>query len=131
MVVHLSLNYVLKRMHRGIMVAKRKKKCQMDFADLFDFAGNILSIVLPSLFFFPLPSYHLPRQFTPVELLWFLVNRLDVPLFVLTITIATLYTTGFGRKRLLYKLSIYLFILSMIFFFITFAQMLIGGSYRY
>jgi len=82
-------------------------------------------------FLFPLPFYHLPRQFTPVELLWFLVNRIDVPLFVLTITIATLYTTGFGRKRLLYKLSIYFFILSMIFFFITFAQMLIGAPYRY
>jgi len=41
------------QMHRGIIVAKRKKKCQMDFADLFDFAGNILSIVLSSLFFFP------------------------------------------------------------------------------
>lgn len=93
------------------------------------------SLFPPFIFFFGLglrlQFYHLPRQFTPIELLWYLVNRLDAPLFVLTITVATLYTTGFGREELLYKLSIYLFILSMMFFFITFAQMLIGAPYRY
>ncbi len=99
----------------------------------------LLTISYPSLFpffyFFGFgflsQFYYLSRPFTSVGPLWFLVNRLDALFFVLTITVATLYTTGFGRKRLFYKLSIYLFILSMLFFFMKFAQMLVGGFYRY
>jgi len=81
--------------------------------------------------FFRLPFYNLPPQFTSIEFVWYLINRADIFFFLLTITFATLFTAGFGKKELLYKLSIYFFIGSMGFLFITFLQMLFGFPYRY
>jgi hypothetical protein len=78
-----------------------------------------------------LPIYNLPPYYTAIELVWYLVNRLYLLTFILTITFATLHQTNIGRKKLLYKLTTYLFIASMMSFFITFAQMLIGLPYRY
>lgn len=81
--------------------------------------------------FFSLPFYHLPPQYTAIEWVWYFINRADILLFLLTITFATLFMSGFGKRELLYKLSIYFFILSMGFLFITFLQMLFGAPYRY
>jgi len=81
--------------------------------------------------FFSLPFYNLPPQYTQIELVWYFINRADVLFFLLTITFATLFMSGFGKKELFYRLTIYLFILSMGFFFITFLQMLFGFPYRY
>jgi uncharacterized membrane protein len=75
--------------------------------------------------------YYLPPRYTAIELAWYFVNRLHILTFILTITFATLHQSNIGRKKLLYKLSVYLFIASMISIFITFAQMLIGLPYRY
>jgi hypothetical protein len=80
---------------------------------------------------FSLPFYHLPPNYTLIEFVWYVINHADLPLFLLTITFATLFMSGFGRKELLYRLSIYSFALSMAFLFITFLQMLFGLPYRY
>ena len=77
-----------------------------------------------------LPVYNLPPNYTAIEVAWYFVNRIHVLTLILTTTFATLYTSNFGRKQLFYKLSIYLFIVSMISIFIAFAQMLIGLPYR-
>ncbi len=73
-----------------------------------------------------LPFYNLSIQFGPIELLLYFINRAYILFFLLTITVAALFTTGLGKRELLYKLSIYLFTLSMGFLFIRFLQMLIG-----
>ena len=75
--------------------------------------------------------YHLPPHFTAIELVWYFVNRVHILSFILTVAFATLHQSNIGRKKLFYKLSVYLFIASMISVFIAFAQMLIGLPYRY
>jgi hypothetical protein len=81
--------------------------------------------------FLRLPFYYLPPQYTSIELMWYFINNIDTLFFLLTITFATLYTTGFGKKQLMYKLSVYCFVVSMIFLFITFLQMIVGLPYRF
>jgi len=81
---------------------------------------------------FRLPFYNLPPQsFTPIEYVWYIMNSVDVLFFLLTIIFATLFTTGFGYRNLMFKLSIYFFILACSFFFLRFAQTLIGMPYRF
>ncbi len=82
-------------------------------------------------YYFSSPFYHLPPNPTAIELVLYFINRADTLFFLLTITLATLYTTGFGKKELLYKFSIYCFVVSMIFLSITSLQMLVGLPYRY
>ena len=77
-----------------------------------------------------LPFYNLPPHYTAIEVAWYVVNRADTLTFLLTITFAVLYTTGFGKRELWYKLSLYLFTVSMILFIITFLQTLVGFPYR-
>jgi len=81
-------------------------------------------------FLLGLPVYQLPPSYTAIELAWYYINRLHILAFILTITFAALHQANMGRKQLLYRLSVYLFIISMTSFFITFAQMLIGLPYR-
>jgi len=75
----------------------------------------------PSLVYVP---YYPPREPTVEEFIWFYINRTNVLLFVATITSATLFTAGFWRKELMYKLSILLFTVSMGLLFITFLKSL-------
>ena len=77
-----------------------------------------------------LPVYNIPPNYTAIELIWYFINRLYTLTFLLTITFTALYHSNIGQKQLFYKLSVYLFIVSMASFFITFAQMLIGLPYR-
>lgn len=77
-----------------------------------------------------LPVYHLPPNYTAIQLIWYFINRAHILTFLLTITFAALYHSNIGRKQLFYKLSTYLFITSMISFFVTSAQMLISLPYR-
>ena len=81
-------------------------------------------------FLYNLPVYYLPHYATAIELLWYFVNRLHILTFLLTITFTALHHSNIGRKQLFYKLSVYLFIVSMTSCFITFAQMLISLPYR-
>lgn len=61
-------------MHRGIKVARRRKKCQMDLVDLIDFADNILSIALPFLLFFQLwISFSVLLSFKTIHVSWTIV----------------------------------------------------------
>ena len=75
--------------------------------------------------------YYLPPHYTAIELAWYFINRVHILTFILTVAFATLHQSNIGRKKLLYNLSVYLFIVSMISVFIAFAQMLIGLPYRY
>ncbi len=81
--------------------------------------------------FLRLPFYHLPPQYTSIELIWYFINNIDTLFFLLTITFATLFISGFGDKNIMFKLSVYFFIASSCFLFIRFLQMLVGMPYRY
>lgn len=58
--------------------------------------------------------YYPPREPSILDVVAFYINRIDILFFIATITTATLATTGFRKKDLMYKASIYLFIISMI-----------------
>ncbi len=81
-------------------------------------------------FLYNLPVYNLPPNYTTIELTWYFINRLHILTFLLTITFTALHHSNIGRKQLFYKLSVYLFIVSMTSLFITVAQTLIGLPYR-
>ena len=59
-----------------------------------------------------------PRDPSALEMIVFVINRSGILLFIVTIGTSTLYTTGF-RKDLMFKMSIYLFIISMTLFLIS------------
>jgi len=67
------------------------------------------------------PYYYLyqQREITILDVVAFYVNRIDILFFIASVTVATLATTGFGKKDLMYKASIYLFTISMILFFVS------------
>ncbi len=49
----------------------------------------------------------------------FYINRIDTVFFVATLAAASLFSSGFGNKVLMLKISAYLFIMSMTLFSIT------------
>lgn len=63
--------------------------------------------------------YYPRREPSILDVVAFYINRIDILFFVATITTATLSTTGFGKKELMFKISIYLFIISMALFFVS------------
>jgi len=65
-----------------------------------------------------------PREPTALDVISFYLNRIDILLFIVTVTMATLATTGFGKKDLMYKASIYLFTISMILLFVSVLKLL-------
>jgi hypothetical protein len=81
-------------------------------------------------FLLGLPIYNLPPHYTAIELAWYFINRLHILTFILTITFSALHQANIGKKPLFYRLTVYLFIVSMTSLFIAFAQMLIGLPYR-
>lgn len=64
-------------------------------------------------------SYYPPREPSGLEMVAFYINRIDILLFIVTIATSTLYTAGFKNKELMFKTSIYLFIISMALFLIS------------
>jgi hypothetical protein len=64
------------------------------------------------------PYYYTSRPWTILDHIFWWVSRIDVLCFIATITMATLFTAGFGNKNSIYKASIYLFIASMALLFI-------------
>jgi len=64
------------------------------------------------------------REWSIWDRLWYYISRIDVLIFIATITTATLFTTNFGKKELTYKLTVYLFIVSMGLFFLGFIRLL-------
>ena len=81
-------------------------------------------------FLYNLPVYHLPPHYTAIELIWYFINRAHGLTFLLTITFTALYHSNIGKKQLFYRLSVYLFIVSMVSLFTSFFQTLIGLPYR-
>lgn len=85
----------------------------------------IISIIM----FFASIGYALPYSYpgslrSPWDTLWYVLGRIDTLLFIATITTGTLFTTNFARKELTYRLTIYLFIVSMGLFFTGFLKWL-------
>ena len=68
----------------------------------------------PIIFLGPYYQYPLSRD------AWYYVNRIDALLFLATITTGALFSARFGKTELTYKLTLYLFIISMGFFFLGF-----------
>jgi len=58
------------------------------------------------------------------EMVWFYYSRIVTLLFIATITMGALFTTNFSKKELAYRLTIRLFILSMVLFFLQFLRVL-------
>jgi len=81
--------------------------------------GNVKWILIISLAMFFI-SMGLPILFLYGSSYPAITSRIDALFFLATITVATLYTTGFGKKELMYRLAIYLFIFSMGLFFLSF-----------
>jgi len=59
-------------------------------------------------------SYYPRRDI--LETFLYYVNRIDILFFVATVATATLSTTGFGQKDMMFRVSVYLYIISMALF---------------
>jgi len=60
-------------------------------------------------------GYYYPRR-DILETFLYYVNRIDILFFVATVATATLSTTGFGQKDMMFRVSVYLYIISMALF---------------
>jgi hypothetical protein len=67
---------------------------------------------------YPTPSPY-RSYWSALENALFYLHRINILLFVATITTATLYTTGSIKKDLMFIVTVNLFIISMILFFVT------------
>mgnify|MGYP006270019361 CR=1 FL=1 len=65
------------------------------------------------------PYYSSGRAWTIFDYIAWWFSRIGTLFFIATITTATLSTTGFKKKDLMYKVSIYLFTISMILLFVN------------
>jgi len=82
-----------------------------------------VSTLLGSMLYYP--YYNPNREPTILEVVAFYLNRINILFFIVTITTATLATTGFGNKELMYKASVYLFTFSMLLFFASVLKLLL------
>ncbi len=91
--------------------------------------GNVKWIVVISLIMFFVtmaygptiilgPYYPYPLSRDIWFYVWYYVNRIDTLLFLATITTGALFGARFGKSELTYKLTLYLFIISMGLFFL-------------
>jgi len=80
---------------------------------------------VPSLLFIGPYYTYPPRERSAAELFWYYVNRVDILLFIATITTATLFATGYGKTEFMHRLTVSLFIVSMALFFLSFARLLL------
>lgn len=69
----------------------------------------------PTIFlgFFYQYQYSLPKD------VWYFVNRIDTLLFLATVATGALFGARFGKKELVYRLTVYFFIISMGLFFLS------------
>jgi len=75
--------------------------------------------------FYSYPLYDLgrvPPSF--VETVLYFLSRIAILLFLATITMGALFTANFSKKELAFKLTIRLFVLSMVLFFLQFLRIL-------
>jgi len=78
-------------------------------------------LIISLIMFFVSFAFGLPYSY-PGSSIWFFISRVDALLFIATITTGALFTTGFARKELMYRLTIYFFIISMGLFFLGFIR---------
>jgi hypothetical protein len=71
--------------------------------------------------------YYPPRDPSIFEIASFYMNRVDILFLIATIATCTLATTGFEKEELMFKVSVYLFVISMILFFAS----LVNGLFTY
>jgi len=83
----------------------------------------VLPSILMGFYVYPWYSYP-PRQPTTLDYVWLFISRIGTLAFIVTITTATLATTGFARKDLMYKASVYLFVVSMLLLFVSLIKVL-------
>jgi hypothetical protein len=81
---------------------------------LFIFTTGLLGIIE----LYP-GSPYLKQHWSFVDKFFFYAHRTNILFFVATITTATLYTTSSEKKDLMFKVSIFLFQISMILFAVT------------
>lgn len=86
---------------------------------------NVKWIVIISLIMFFVAMVYGPTifmqsyyQYTTSRDVWYYLNRIDILLFLATITTGALSGARFGKGDLMYKLTLYLFIVSMGLFFL-------------
>jgi len=77
-----------------------------------------------SMFYSP---YYPPREPSTSEIVSFYMNRIDILFLIATITTSALATTGFEKEELMFKVSVYLFVISMILFLAS----LVNGLFTY
>ena len=81
--------------------------------------------IVPSLIYIA-PTYpYFPIQRTTADMFWYYVNRVDMLLFIATITTATLFAAGYGKYRMVHRLTISFFLVSMGFLFLSFVRLLL------
>jgi hypothetical protein len=78
--------------------------------------------LVPSLLYIP---YYPPSTRTAWDTFWYYVNRVDVLLFIATITTAALFTAGYGKNTLMHRLTVSFFLVSMALLFLTFLRPLL------
>lgn len=84
----------------------------------------IVSIVLlfVSLVYYPYTSLYIGVIPTSgrslLDTIWLIYSRIVPLCFLATITVGALFTTNFSEKELAYKLTIRLFVLSMVLYFV-------------
>jgi len=66
--------------------------------------------------------YFTQRPWTIIDHIAWWIYRINALFFIATITTATLATTGFGKKDMMYRVALYLFTISMILLFIGIVQ---------
>ncbi len=65
------------------------------------------------------------REPNALEVIAVYINRIDILFFIATVTAATLSTTGYWRKDLLFRISVYLFTISMTLFLLSVAKLVL------
>lgn len=97
------------------MQEERNVKWVLGISVIMLLTSTFFGAVLFQPYYYMYPS----REPDILDVVMFFVNRIDILFFLATIATATLSTTGFGKKELMYKASIYLFIISMTLFFVS------------
>jgi uncharacterized protein YhhL (DUF1145 family) len=78
----------------------------------------VFTAVLLSIMEYPTPSGY-RDNWSVLEIALFYLHRINILLFVATITTATLYTTGSIKNDLMFIVTVNLFIMSMVLLFVT------------
>jgi len=88
---------------------------------------SLVSLYVSTMFSFA--YYPSGNDFSTLETVLLYISRIDTLLFVATITTATVFTTGLGKKDLMLTMSVYLFIISMALFSVSILRLMFFRGY--